>query len=70
MEVKDMQGLLAQKFGENVKLIRHSTSKFLATNENFCSTVVKLEATVRKSEENQSEKTIYLVAKLLEDDEF
>lgn len=67
MKINDLQSLLAQKFGEDIKLIRYNTSKFLANYENFCSTVIKLEATIKKLGGNESEETIHVVAKLLED---
>lgn len=65
---KDLQSLLQKSFNDKVRILSSNSTKFLPLGENYCSTMVKLDATICRNDSLIEEK-LHLVAKTTDQSE-
>lgn len=65
---KDLQSLLQKGLNNDVQVLNVNATKFLPVGENYCSTMVKIDAIICRSNSTTKEK-LYLVAKTIDKSE-
>ncbi|XP_031781522.1 uncharacterized protein LOC100116463 [Nasonia vitripennis] len=67
--LRDLQSLLLESIGKDVQVVESTTSLLLPKGENYASTMLKVEALIKRTKSSPEEK-LHLVAKMIPSSEF
>lgn len=68
--LRDLEELLRRSIGKDVVVVKFKTSRLLCKGENYGSTMLKVDALVKKTKESPDAEEMHFVAKMIPDQEF